>query len=310
MNECRNKRRFTDLVATVLLLSLMAHGSLALESPGPGTTEIMLPNSDRSYAIHVPETDSRSPSPLVIVLHDTGGNGKGMLRLGNFVSNSEKHKYIVAAPNSLGSAFNEGSGRIGSDMMQVDDTAFIKSVIADVGKRVRIDPGKVFVAGFSSGAAMAQRLAVELEDEVKAVAAVSGHLWVTDAPIKIPRALLLVFGNRDPLNPINGGKVQYRPDLVLNKPPPRSTARDWAHKLECSTSLSATTEKILRHKSWFGCRGDVLLRYIEIDGLGHYWAGGPVKKYSTPARVGPYLGSVDMTEVMWDFFLQVTRPDD
>jgi polyhydroxybutyrate depolymerase len=299
-----------SLLALVSLLALAGCTSLFINRLNPGTTEITLPNSDRGYLVHVPKINSRAPSPLVIVLHGTGSNGTGMLHLGNFINSSEQHQYIVAAPNSLGVAFNEGSGRIGADLNQVDDTAFIKSVITDISKRAKIDPGKVFVVGFSSGAAMAQRLAVELDDEVKAVAAVSGHLWVKQTPIKRPRSMLLVFGTKDPLNPITGGTVQYRPDLILNKPSPGSTARDWARRLACSTSLSATTEKILRHKSWFGCSGEVLLRYIEIDGLGHYWAGGPVRKYSIPARVGPYLGSVDMTEMIWDFFLQAARIDE
>ncbi len=297
-------RHLTVLLMLISLASCISPGFTPLS---PGTAEIMIPDSSRSYIIHVPDIDPGTPAPLVIALHGTGGSGTQMLHLGNFVSNSEKHQYVVAAPNSLGAAFNEGSGRIGNNLMDVDDTAFIKAVISDAKKHVRIDPARVFVVGFSSGAAMAQRLALELEDEVRAFAAVSGHLWI-DSPIKKPNSMLLVFGDMDPLNPITGGTVQYRSDLVLKKPSPAATAKNWANRLSCTASLSATTEQILRLKSWFGCNRQSLLRYIEINGLGHYWAGGPIKKYATPARVGPYLGSIDMTEIVWHFFQQVTKP--
>lgn len=300
--------RVARVLVCLALLELLAGCAHLIKSDPPAGTrlvEIDSPDGARSYWLHIPDVNFNSSLPLVVVLHGTGGNGERILAIGDFVHHADREKYVVVAPNALGRAFNEGSGRIGKAFMHVDDVAFIEHVIKDVSGNLPIDPDRIFVAGYSSGGAMTQRFALETEMPVTALASVSGHLWAAERQPRIPRPLLLMFGNADPLNPGQGGPVRYGPDLVLDKPPPQLTAKRWAERLHCVTSVRASMS-LISHRGWYGCVDGVRLILLTIDDHGHYWPGGPIRFYDNIPQewVGPYQAGVDATSVIWDFFQQ------
>lgn len=297
--------RVLTYLALLQLLAGCAHFIKSDLRPGTRLIEIDAPGDTRTYWLHIPDINFDNPPPLVVVLHGTGGNGERMLAIGDFVNHANSEKYVVAAPNSLGRAFNEGSGRIGKTFMHVDDVAFIEGVIQDVADNLPIDAGQVFVTGLSSGGAMAQRFALETEIPIAALASVSGHLWVPGRQPRIPRPLLLMFGDTDPLNPVDGGPVRYGPDLVLDKPSQQLTARRWAERLHCVNSVR-TSMGLISQRHWYGCDDGVPLIFLTIDATGHYWPGGPTRFWNglPPALIGPYQGRVDATSVIWEFFRQ------
>src|SRR5690606_6342607 len=55
-----------------------------------------------------------------------------------------------------------------------DDVGFLKAVIADLGRRLRIDASRVYATGMSNGGMMAYRLACEASDVFRGIAAVAG----------------------------------------------------------------------------------------------------------------------------------------
>ncbi len=120
--------------------------------------------------------------------------------------------------------------------------------------------------------------------------------------------MLLIFGDSDPLNPVDGGPVRYGANLVLDKPPHRFTAGSWGKRFDCVISVRASM-KAVNHRGWYGCADDVRVLFLTVQDLGHFWPGGPVKAYdSIPAgRVGPYQGRVNATAIIWDFFKQSAR---
>lgn len=282
--------------------------SVAAPTPGAELRSIRSGGMSRSYWYFDPARGDATPRPLLIVLHGTGSNGAQMIRLGRFGAEARAQGFVLIAPNAVGRAFNDGSGRIGADYADVDDVAFIDAIIKRSRKTQAIS--RVFVTGFSSGAAMAQRLALEIGNEIDGVAAIGGHLWAPlldeqDQPVS-PLPMLLAFGNRDPLNPVNGGPVRYGPDLVITKPAQLTTAKRWANLFGCSTTISATV-KMIRQTSWHVCRDNVTVIYLSIDGLGHYWPGGTVTHYANlpESIVGPYVSSMNATDVIWDYFSRI-----
>lgn len=260
----------------------------------------------RSYWL-LPSDAIDRPRPLLIVLHWTGGSGAQMVQLGKFAEHARRHGYLLVAPDALGQAFNDGSGRIGRDYETVDDVLFLRDVIEDVRAAHRIS--QVFVAGFTSGAAMAQRLAAEAPDAIDAAAGVAGHLWpplFAVAPRTAqPVPLLLIFGDSDPLNPLSGGPVTYPGGRVLDKPSPARTLKEWARRYGCTTRISASAAA-LRTTNWYGCKDGVPLELTIVSDLGHYWPGGTVREWpDVPASVvGPYAGSIDATDEIWQFFTE------
>jgi polyhydroxybutyrate depolymerase len=93
----------------------------------------------------------------------------------------------------------------------IDDVGFVRGLIARYRAEAGVDPEKVYAVGFSNGAQLAYRLAIEAGDQVHAVAAISAGVPTPEnfdckAPTW-PVSALIMNGTADPLNPYNGGKV-------------------------------------------------------------------------------------------------------
>ena len=110
--------------------------------------------------------------------------------------------------------WNAGGGRDGATCVSgdackrdVDDVGYVRALLADVGRRIAVDPKRVFATGFSNGAALAHRLACEAADLFAAVAPVSGEnqaALAACAPSR-PVAVLSIHGTLDRCWPYAGG---------------------------------------------------------------------------------------------------------
>lgn len=93
----------------------------------------------------------------------------------------------------------------------MDDVGFIRTLVDKFRKDYGIDPGKVYVFGFSNGGQMALRLAMEQPDLIAAVSAVGANLPTPATCSCILEGqtsrIMLVTGTKDPINPYNGGEV-------------------------------------------------------------------------------------------------------
>ena len=70
-----------------------------------------------------------------------------------------------------------------------DDIGFLRTLISTLVPKYKVNPKKVFVVGFSSGAFMANRVAVQLSDLVAAVSVNSGTLESQVGTIGVPPAV-------------------------------------------------------------------------------------------------------------------------
>ena len=122
-----------------------------------------------------------------------------------------------------------------------------------------------------------------------------------------PLPVLLIFGNEDPLNPVEGGPVTAG-GHTIDKPPPMVTARRWAKRYHCTMTLGATVQSI-RQTSFHSCDDDVPVALLSIDGLGHHWPGNAGEQHPSPG-LGPAVANIKATDVIWDFFARATSPPD
>jgi polyhydroxybutyrate depolymerase len=178
---------------------------------------------------------------------------------------------------------------------------FIARVIDNVQAHVRIDPSRVFLSGFSSGAAMAFRAASELSDRIAAIAPVAGYCWVAHPLLDRPIPTLYLIGSLDPLVPLRGGEVRspWQHRYVL-RPPISDTLERWATALSCDPV--PRTESASGGVNVESYPGPVRFEVVTIDGLGHHWAGG--KGQFNPRIAGPTSNLINATERIWDFFQQ------
>ena len=74
-------------------------------------------------------------------------------------------------------------------MLPLDDSGFLRNLIVTLTAEFRVNPNMVYVAGFSSGAQMAERVGVEISDLVAAIIPESGQMEGQQAappPVLVP----------------------------------------------------------------------------------------------------------------------------
>jgi polyhydroxybutyrate depolymerase len=127
----------------------------------------------RTYLVHVPSSYAGAPVPLLLDLHGFSSNAFDERTYSGQLQQSEKRGFIAVWPQGEGFSWNGYGCCAVADLAHVDDVAFLRSVISEVKRRANIDSDRVYVTGISNGGGMAQRMACEAADVVRAVASVS-----------------------------------------------------------------------------------------------------------------------------------------
>jgi polyhydroxybutyrate depolymerase len=134
----------------------------------------------REYRVHVPQAP-QSPMPVVVVLHGGGGNAEDIQAIVGMDALADTEGFLVVYPDGV------GEKRLGQQMNtwngayccgkavdeDVDDVAFLDTVLDDVAERYDTDPARVYMTGISNGGIMASRYGCERPDRVAAIAPVA-----------------------------------------------------------------------------------------------------------------------------------------
>jgi len=166
------------------------------------------PPITRYYEVYLPGSLLPNP-PMVLMLHgtqttkSTGSDPEPIISLNwGWQSIADQNGFILVKPASTydpqthqwnwnaycmdgatttcypfgwnGGAFPYAEGCAEADCP--DDSGFLRALIVSLRAQYAVDPDRVYVAGFSSGAQMAHRAGVELSDIVAAIVAGSGEL--------------------------------------------------------------------------------------------------------------------------------------
>jgi poly(hydroxyalkanoate) depolymerase family esterase len=267
------------------------------------------------YKLFVPSQydGDGAPLPLVIMLHGCGQDADDFARGTGMNELAEKHGCLVAYPEQSNDAygsrcwnwFDEAHHHRGSG-----EPALIAGVATKIMSDYAVDPGKVFVAGLSSGGAMAVIVGRSYPDLFTAIGCHSGlahgaalhrfgamqamlHGADVDARYAAKTAgsvpTIVFHGDLDStVHPKNGGRVveqsiQAGPAgmvFVASQETGEATGRSF-------------TRDIHRSKS-----GDIVAEQWMVHGAGHAWSGGNRRGSYTDAN-GP-----DASEEMMRFFIQ------
>ena len=277
-------------LATVVLSSnALAQTSSAAASCGvsaaPGVTEQQLSSGGRSrtYRLFVPPSyDGRTPLPLVLDLHGSGGTSAGQASTSRFEALAAREGVLVATLQAEGSRWNVpvSDGR-------PDDVAYVADVIDHVAARVCTDSTRVYATGFSGGGRMTSLLGCRLNGRIAAIAPMAGLRWPGPCDGRaVP--VLTVHGLADPQNTY-AGHVEGRGAEWLESVPDALAA--WARHNGCDADvLQEDPPGPLSTMHYEGCDAQAEVRLIRVDGLEHTWA----------------REEVDATAVMWEFFRRHT----
>jgi polyhydroxybutyrate depolymerase len=206
----------------------------------------------RPYGFKVPTSyDSKTPTPLVILLHGYSASGAGQESYFQLGAVADEQTFLYATPDGTPDAtgrrfWNADDACCDFFATGVDDVAYLNAMIDDISSKYTVDPKRIFVVGHSNGAFMSHRLACDLSNRIAAIVALAGAVWndASKCNPTSPVSVLDVHGDADLVVSYGGGAVAANlvaPGASATQPPYPSEAQTmatWAAKNGCTGTLA------------------------------------------------------------------------
>jgi len=206
-------RRMKTYVLSAFIALFWANAAFAVETTQPCVGPIACELDGRSYHVREPD-DWDGVTPLPVLLHFHGWMRTGTTPTGSprVAGATRRRGVLLLAPNGNGKSWDFWDD-------DTDDVAFAAAVIEDAAKRYPIDRSRIYVSGYSYGAAMAWRYVCQHGDDVAALIAVSGTIRQSEPCPQAPREVRHVHGLRDTVMdfPMGPGGDQTFPVALWRK---------------------------------------------------------------------------------------------
>jgi poly(hydroxyalkanoate) depolymerase family esterase len=284
------------------------------------------------YELYVPSSYKPGTAmPLVVALHGCTQTADSYRQLSGWDAEGESKGFIVLFPQQSSSRnseecwnwFEQADMERGSG-----EPLIITGMVTAAEKKYSVDSQRVYVAGFSAGAAMANVMGATYPDMFAAVGSGSGCEYnglpclgnggpdpsqtgqqayqAMGSYARVMPAIIFQGSSDDIVAPQNGQQIaqewQTTDNYVLsgsaNGPVSTSTGpTDPNNPFGFGGSNSGYTKSYWGDsKSSDPSQADDLIEYWEIQGMNHAWSGGNAsQQYSYPS--GP-----NETDAMWSFF--------
>lgn len=264
---------------------------------------------ERYYKVHIPpQFIPQKAMPLLLSFHGGGGDMsiQATDEFYKLISKSDKEGFIIAFPNGY-SAFksgklatwNAGNCCGAARDKNVDDVSFIKELIERLKKQLPINEKKIFASGMSNGGMMAYRLACELPNTFRAIAAVAGTDNTKSCTPTKAISILHIHAKDDDHVLFKGGAGKFAADasqITDFKSVPDTIAK-WVKLNKCTLGPKKVLEKNQSYCELYTCPGNNEVQLCVTSSGGHSWPGGKKPR-------GESHSSTDLsaTDVIWDFF--------
>ena len=193
------------VVVTILMVGSIETSAQTVDA-GRGDIPLIVPT----------DYDDQTAVPLLVLLHGysfTGNRQEDYMKFGELVNS---HGFLLAYPdgtqesggdrNQFWNAGETCCNFMGSD---VDDSAYVLSIIQAVQSKFNIDPKKIYLVGHSNGGFMSYRAAHDHSDTIAAIASLAGAGLTIDASAPPnPVHVLQIHGTSDSVIAYEGGDIQ------------------------------------------------------------------------------------------------------
>jgi polyhydroxybutyrate depolymerase len=213
--------------------------SFALISPATATPNYTV-GGDRPVTVNLPDSLA-NPAPLLILLHSASTSGAHQENYMHLGPVAQKNGMIYIAPDGMtnpeGKRFwNASKSCCNRYKQEVDDVAYINSLIDEISKKTPIDPKRIYLIGHSNGAFMSFTFACKT-NKVAAIVAIAGAMDTeSDCTPSTPVSLLNIHGTADKTIKVTGGVMNNFPYTSATK-----TVKTIASVNKCSNP--ATSKK-------------------------------------------------------------------
>lgn len=280
-------------VVTLLVVVLAAAcGASSAHSSGRDahtTATITVDGIQRNYILYTPPGLPSKPVPLLLALHGGQEYGDTMEQRSGFDSLAQADGFIVVYPNGHGQTWNAGNCCGRPNVTTDNEVDFLGALITYLSAGGRIDASRVYVTGFSAGAAMSYTLACRLSDRIAAIAPVAGTMDLATCHPQNPVSVMEIHGTLDIELLYDGGVAQGSAAPTASTP---SILQRWAMLDGCTEAQPPHTHGQVDVMEWTGCSGSTAVQLQTVSGGTHNW-------YSP--QLDGADGSIDATQVVWTF---------
>jgi polyhydroxybutyrate depolymerase len=281
------------VLGVVVALILVLYGFLSRTD-----AELVSSGETRRYLLHVPDRlDPSRSAPLVISLHGAWLYPGMQKRLTGWNTLADEHGFIVAYPRATGFprtwALQPGA-RLDAEVR------FFSDLLDEMVSRFNVDPNRIYVSGFSNGAAMAFMLSCTLPHRIAAFGMVATAIVPWDWCIeRRPVSMLAFHGTADAFVPYAGGENFLTTGPLIGM---EAWFAQWGRRNGCDLeSIDTALAEDVRLREFVNCAGGVATRLYTLHGAGHIWPGGrKLPEFGT----GRHTNSINATREMWSLFQQ------
>lgn len=314
------------LSACLLFLALCTNGLF----PGPESAQtfaagpsrkirhvMFYDGQAREFTVYLPPAASDDcPLPVVFAFHGVLMNGETMAEMTHLHNLGNRCNFIVVYPDGDGHGvfrtWNSGgrSGRL--ERIAEDDVGFVRCMVNELKKRYVVDPKRIHATGFSNGAMLCYRLAVEASDTFASIAPVAGTLAVSTQCAERYVPALHIHGTDDKVVAWNGPNLKTPKNLDFLSVP--QTINAWKKLLvTCNSPLPEAL--VCQRELWPDRKADRTrieverywinpdspspdFQFVRVIGGGHTWPGGENREWV----VGDTSEEFSANQMMWEFF--------
>lgn len=263
----------------------------------------------RKYRLHLPKNyDESKEYPLVINFHSYTSDPRLTELITGFSRKADAEGFIVVypygtklkrfTPYSWNADFCCGIAQ----EKEVNDVAFVDTLISQLSNDYSINDNKVYAVGFSNGGMLVNKLGTELDSRFAALATIGSSIgtynieqdvfnYLENAQVNIP--VLIMHGKNDSSIPFDGGRVD--PDLDF------AGAYDvvsyWLTNNQCNRNPTQLENKGFYNKETYSdCEKGAPVEFYALNNTGHIWPGGllDLSKFYNK-------NSIIATDVIWEF---------
>ena len=213
--------------------------TLSLISPATATPNYTV-GGDRPVTVNLPDSLA-NPAPLLILLHSASTSGAHQENYMHLGPVAKKNGLIYIAPDGMtnpeGKRFwNASKSCCNRYKQEVDDVAYINSLIDEISKKTPVDSKRIYLIGHSNGAFMSFTFACKT-NKIAAIVAIAGAMDTeSDCTPSTPVSLLNIHGTADKTIKVTGGVMNNFPYTSATK-----TVKTIASVNKCSNP--ATSKK-------------------------------------------------------------------
>lgn len=284
-------------------------------TPGRYVRSVEIAGSHRNYLLFVPSGyDHSNPRPLVLFFHGGGGSAqRAEKQRQDMIASAAAKNFILAFPDGYGKPNDDGHTWNGVHCCgpaltcNIDDVAFVDTLVKTLKLSLKIDDRRVYATGFSNGGIISHRLGAELPHVFAAIApagATIGGRAELNAPMVTieptgPISVLLMHGTLDVNVTFGGGwtkkETKNRYDISF-----KDSTTFWVTYNKCDPTPTVTEQQTtvgtVTTYSYTNCEAGVVVTAIAVGGVGHIW----------PSKA--FAGGFDGTGTVLEFFASQLNP--